>query len=311
MDLRHARTFVTVAELGSVSKAALRLRIAQPALSRQISDLENELGFKLFHRAGRRLVLASEGEQLLGDYRGLLNYAKALEERAQELRRGETGMLKVAASPQHIESVLSQFLHKYAQHYPNVKVRIIEAPGLEILSMLERGEVHLGQNLKNVIPPDDPRFGSQPLEFVDMLAACAPSFPLGKRRAIAVERVASFPLLMMDAQFAVRRSFDAACRLAGVKPNILMESRTPHSLLAMAEAGHGVAIVPSQLQTHRYGLRIVGVTFQGRPLREPMLILWDKRRPQPRYVTAFCEMLAQHVKTVFPISRRSRAPGQH
>jgi DNA-binding transcriptional LysR family regulator len=62
MDLRHARTFVTVAELGSVSKAALRLRIAQPALSRQISDLENELGFKLFHRAGRRLVLASEGE---------------------------------------------------------------------------------------------------------------------------------------------------------------------------------------------------------------------------------------------------------
>ena len=123
MDLRHARTFVTVAELGSVSKAALRLRIAQPALSRQIGDLENELGFKLFHRVGRRLVLASEGEQLLGDYRGLLNYAKALEERAQELRRGETGVLKIAASPQHIESVLSQFLHRYAQHYPNVEVK--------------------------------------------------------------------------------------------------------------------------------------------------------------------------------------------
>ena len=66
MDLRHARTFVTIADLGTVSKAAVRLRIAQPALSRQISNLEQELGLKLFDRVGRRLVLTGEGEQLLG-----------------------------------------------------------------------------------------------------------------------------------------------------------------------------------------------------------------------------------------------------
>ena len=180
--------------------------------------------------------------------------------------------------------------------------------------MLERGEVHLGQNLNNVIPPDDPRFGSQPLEFVDMLAACAPSFPLGKRRAIAVENeFASFPLLMMDAQFAVRRSFDAACRLAGVKPNILMESRTPHSF-----AGHGRGRTwawpsfPLDFRRHLVWAAHRRRDVSGQAVaREPMLILWDKRRPQPRYVTAFCEMLAQHVKTVFPISRPSRAPGQH
>jgi DNA-binding transcriptional LysR family regulator len=94
-----------------------------------------------------------------------------------------------------------------------------------------------------------------------------------------------------------------------MKPKIFMESRTPHPLLAMAEAGHGVAIVPSQLQMHRYALRLVGVTFQGRPLREPMLILWDKRRPQPRYVTAFCTMLAEYVREVFPISWPSQSQG--
>lgn len=66
MDLRHARTFVTVAELGTVSKAALRLRIAQPALSRQIIQLEHDLGLQLFDRVGRRLLLTGEGEQLLG-----------------------------------------------------------------------------------------------------------------------------------------------------------------------------------------------------------------------------------------------------
>ena len=64
MNLRHARTFATVAELGTVSKAAERLRIAQPALSRQISAFEHELGLKLFDRVGSRLVLTSEGEQV-------------------------------------------------------------------------------------------------------------------------------------------------------------------------------------------------------------------------------------------------------
>ena len=147
MDLRHARTFVTVADLGSVSKAALRLRIAQPALSRHISDLERDLGFKLFDRVGRRLLLTGEGEQLLSDCRGLLGYARALDERAQLLRRGDTGVLRMAASPQFIESVISDFLHRYAQRYPNVQVKVIEAISWsDTLAMLERGEIHLGQN---------------------------------------------------------------------------------------------------------------------------------------------------------------------
>lgn len=302
MDVKRARTFVTVAELGSVSKAAEQLRIAQPALSRQISDLEHELGLKLFDRLGRRLVLTSDGEQLLDDCRGLIAFAKSIDERAQGLRRSDTGVLKVAASPQHIESVLSQFLHRYAQRYPDVEVHVIEAPGIETLAMLERGEIHLGQNLAHALAPDDHRFESQHLGYVDMLAVCRANERIGKSGTIEIERLAEQPLLLMDAQFAVRRSFDAACRLAALKPKVRMESRTPHTLLALAEAGHGIAIVPSQLQTHRYALHIVGVTYKGEPVREPMIILWDKRRPQPRYAKAFCEMLAQYVSEVFPIS---------
>ena len=78
MDLRQLRTFVTVAEQGTVSGAALRLRIAQPALSRQISHLEDELGVKLFDRVRRRLVLTGEGEQLLGDCRTVLGAVGSL-----------------------------------------------------------------------------------------------------------------------------------------------------------------------------------------------------------------------------------------
>src|ERR1700747_659943 len=126
MDLRRARTFVTVAELGTVSKAAVRLRIAQPALSRQLIDLEHELRLRLFDRVGRRLPLPGEGEQLLPGCRPLLNSASAVKEQAELLRHGDTGVLKIAGSPQHIESVLAGFLHRYAERYPKVEVKISE-----------------------------------------------------------------------------------------------------------------------------------------------------------------------------------------
>jgi DNA-binding transcriptional LysR family regulator len=306
VDLRRTRTFVTVAELGTVSKAAVHLRIAQPALSRQISDLEQEFGLKLFDRIGSRLVLTGEGEQLLGDCRVLLNYAQALGEHAQLLRRGDTGVLKVAASPQFIENAISNFLHRYAERYPNVQVKLIEAIGWsDTLAMLERGEIHLGQNLLRAVQPGDPRFANHPLEAVDLLAACHDPLTLGKTRAIEIARLASCPLLVLDTSFVSRRTFDAVCRLAGIEANIVFESRTPHTLLAMAERGHGVAIVPSAVPIHRYPLRVVRVTYRGESLREPLAIFWDKRRPMPSYATAFCEMLAEHVRQVFPITRPS------
>src|SRR3954465_10514374 len=105
MDLKRLRTFVAVADLGTVSKAALRMRISQSALSRQISDLEHECGFKLFDRIGRRLFLATRGEQLLGDCRGVLGQISSLGERIELLKHGNSGLLKWAAPPQTIQSV--------------------------------------------------------------------------------------------------------------------------------------------------------------------------------------------------------------
>jgi DNA-binding transcriptional LysR family regulator len=306
VDLRRIRTFVAVAELGTVSKAAVRLRIAQPALSRQIGALEQELGLKLFDRIGSRLVLTGEGEQLLSDCRVLLNYAQALGERAQMLRRGDAGVLKVAASPQFIEGAIAGFLQRYAEGYPNVQVKLIEAIGWsDTLGMLERGEIHLGQNLLRAVQPGDPRFANHPLEAIDLLAACPDPLTLGKAGEIEIACLAPYPLLVLDTTFVSRRTFDAVCRLAGVEANIVFESRTPHTLLAMAESGHGVAIVPSAVRIYRYPLYAVRVTYRGESLREPLAIFWDKRRPLPRYATAFCEMLAEHVRQVFPITRPS------
>lgn len=308
MDLRHARTFVAVAELGTVSKAALQLHIAQPALSRQIRDLEQELGLALFERIGRRLLLTGEGEQLLGDCRALLSCASTIRERAEQLQRGDTGVLRVASSPQSIEGALAGFLPHYGQRHPNVQVKLTEAIGwAETARMLERGDIHLGQSLVRAVEPDDRRFGSYPLTPVDLLAACRLSTALGSNGKVEIASLASYPLLVLDMSYVFRRSFDAACHLAGIKPNIAFESRTPHTLLAMAESGHGVAIIPSAMRTDRHPLRISAVTYRDKPLREPLAMYWEKRRQLPPYAADFCEMLSVHMRAVLPKSRSTGA----
>ena len=170
------------------------------------------------------------------------------------------------------------------------------------MAMLERREIHLGQNLAPILDGDQ-RFGSIPLQHVDLLAACHPSISFGNGFTVEIERLVSNPLLLLTSNFVFRTVFDAACRLAHVRPKVLVESRTPHTLLALAEAGHGVAIIPSQLRTSHYQLRVLALTYRRRPLRTPMVILWDKQRPLPRYARAYCEMLADYVNEVFPITR--------
>jgi DNA-binding transcriptional LysR family regulator len=306
MDLRHIRTFVAVADCGTVSKAAVHLHVAQPALSRQIANLESQFGVRLFDRVGRRLLLTSEGEQLLSDCRGLLNYARALGEQAQMLRRGDVGVLRVAASPHLIEGIFPEFLRRYGGRYPNVQVRLTDTVGVDSFAMLERGEIHLMQSLISAIAPDEQRFASFPLAPMEMLAACHPRFKLGKDGEVEIERLAPYPLLQATTEFIMRRHFDAACRVAGFTPNYILECRAPHALLAMAEAGHGVAIIPSALRVHRYSLRRMRVLYRGQPLDEPLAMLWDKRRPLPAYAKTFCEMIAKHVQQAFPIKQRAR-----
>src|ERR1043166_4748382 len=166
MDLKRVRTFVTVAEHGTVSKAALALRIAQPALSRQIKDLEVELGIRLFDRLRGRLVLTGEGERLLGECRNILISVTSLKERAEMLRRPDAGVLKVGATPQMIDGAFSGFLHRYAARRPNVKVKLSEAVGPDLFAKLERGGLHLGIGSGDAAPGQElPRFRLPPTEF--------------------------------------------------------------------------------------------------------------------------------------------------
>jgi len=131
-DLRYLRTFVTIAEAGGITRALARLDVSQPAASRQILALEAELGIKLFDRIGRRLRLTSGGEDLLLQSRRLLIEAELLEARVHTLKGGETGILRVGATPMAIENALSAFLSPYRRRHPGVEVHFVEDGGLRL-----------------------------------------------------------------------------------------------------------------------------------------------------------------------------------
>src|SRR5262245_37202768 len=207
MDLRRLRTFVMVAEHGSVSKAAEVLRITQPALSRQIGGLEQDLGFSLFERVGRRLVLTPQGEQFLGDCRSLLAHAGTVRERADALQRGDIRVLRVAASAPAVEAVFPTFLSRYSELVPGVQLTVVEEDDpAEHLNMLDRGQVHLAVNVTNFVTADE-RFDSYQLPSFHVLAACAPAMGLAPGDTVDIRRLAEHPLLLPKVSFATRTIF--------------------------------------------------------------------------------------------------------
>jgi len=145
-----------------------------------------------------------------------------------------------------IENVFPSFLRRYAARYPRVQVRPIEAHGIDHPAMLERGDVRLAIS---VIRVDDERFGSYLLPPLQVLAVWHSSLRFGGKKDIDVCKLADRPLLLVNSSFATRKVFDAACRLEHLDPNVFIESGAAPTLIALAKAGHGVAIVPSTVQS--------------------------------------------------------------
>jgi LysR family cyn operon transcriptional activator len=296
MELRHLRYFVAVADAASVSRAALRIHVSQPALSRQIQDLESELGVRLFDRVGRRIQLTTEGEDLLHRSRELLAGAESLAERARVLGGGKVGSLRLGATPQAMQSVVASFLGRYARSWPGVDVRLVEAGGVRLLDLVDGGQLHLaltGVSLR-------PHLASR-LLFPIRVLAIARDRPRWKGRStMAVEDLASEPLLLLRPEFGARQLFDAACRIAQLEPRVVLEGSEPHALVALAEAGHGVAIVPSTVRVGSKRSRALPIIDQGKSLGTWGGLVWDPRRSLPAYATGFIDQLAAQVQFTFP-----------
>lgn len=296
MELRHLRYFVGVADAGSVSRAAAQLRVTQPALSRQIRDLEAELGLPLFDRVGRRLQLTAAGDNLLLRTREILRSADALHEHADALAGGATGTLRLGATAQTLESLISPFLVGFRRQWPGIDVRLIEDGGMRLKTRVQRGELHLA--LGAVPSGDDLR--ARPLFPVWVLAVMPSRSALARRRTLEVAELDHRAVLLLRRDFASRLRFDAACEAAHIRPQVLLEAGDPHSLVSLARGGHGIAVVPSTTLFSRAGLHVAPLLRGGRAIGGATAAVWDARRHLPAYAQAFVDALHAYTRRSYP-----------
>jgi LysR family cyn operon transcriptional activator len=301
VDLRHLRAFAAIVDAGGFARAATRLNLSQPALSRQIAALEADLGVPLFDRLGRRALLTSEGEDLLRRSRRLLSDAESLEERARALKGGHTGLLRVGSTPQGMETLLAGFLARYRRRHPGVEVHLVEDGGARLPTRLEHGDVQLA-----LVAAGDARFRWRSLGPIYLLAALPKSHRWSRRAMLEIEDLANAPLLLTRRDFNSRAWFDAACQMAHLRPHVLLESGAPPTLLALAQAGYGIAIVPSNSRIPRGGLRAVPIIRGGEPIGRWLSIAWDPRRFLASYGEQFVDELVEYSRRRFLLPRLPR-----
>ncbi len=295
MNLRHLRAFATIADVGGFARAATRLHLSQPALSRQINALEADLGVPLFDRIGRRAQLTSQGEELLRRCRRLLAEAESLGDRARELRSGETGILRVGATPQVIENLLASFLIHYRRRHPGVEVHLVEDGGARLHGRLERGETHL-----SVTPAITTRFEGRLLYPMHVVAALPSAHRLAGRILLEIAELEDEPLVLPQRGFGSREWFDIACDIAHVRPHVLLESAAPHTLAALAATGYAIAILPSNARVPDDGVRVIPLVHRGAAIGRWAQIAWDPQRFLVSYAEHFVTELAAHCRRDFP-----------
>jgi len=296
VELRHLRYFVAVAEAGAFSRAAASLRITQPALWRQIRDLQAELGVPLFERVGRGLRITSASEGLLRRSRELLSGVDRLVEHARAVRGGEAGDLRIAATPQVIQNVLAPFLTRYLRARPDIDVHLTEEGGVRSGELVERGEVHLGLAIRR----GEDRLEGRPLFPVYVVAVVTPGHRLARRATVDVTDLRDERLLVLRQGFGTREMFAGACRVAHVSPRIRLEAGDPQSLIALVEAGRGVAIVPSTVRLAGRKVRGVPVLHARASLGAWGWVVWHPERFLPAFASSFVDGLVEYTRRNYP-----------
>ncbi|MEI7533317.1 MAG: LysR substrate-binding domain-containing protein [Verrucomicrobiae bacterium] len=262
MELRHFRYFVAVAEAENVSRAALKLHVSQPGLSRQIRDLEEEIGFSLFERSAKSLKLTKAGKTFLTEAKAVLLHADEAVKKARAVSGGTIGEINVGYAPSLTVQILPAALRTFQGKFPGVRVTLNDLSSEEMLTQLGAKKLQVALTVR---PPAKMLRG---LAFVEiaryaMVVAVAPSHRLAKLKAITLQQVAPEPLIGLSRKdypeyhVETKKLFAAVSR----KPNFAEEHEGGTGIIAAVEAGRGIALVPSSLAC------IVGTRVKLIPLK--------------------------------------------
>jgi DNA-binding transcriptional LysR family regulator len=255
MELRHLRYFTAVVACKGYREASRRLHIAQPSISEAVSDLEDELGLKLFLRTHRNARLTPEGEIFYADSIRILQQAETAILTAKRAAQGKVGRLSIGFIGSATLSFLPDLIRRYKLVYPNVKLVLHDLYPVELDQAWDRGEIDIAitrslehsKNLKSRILLRDP------------LVAVLPRSRKLKSKKIRLADLANerFILFHRKGAPAVFDTIVGACRSKGFSPRVENEPNSMQTILSLVEAEEGVAIVPASSSS----LRSNGVQF--------------------------------------------------
>jgi DNA-binding transcriptional LysR family regulator len=290
-ELRHIRTFVAVAEERHFRRAAERLNVGQPAVTRTIKWLEAAVGARLFERTTRQVDLTPSGQALLDECRRALAAFDRGVRRARQAAVGEAGRLVVAYMDFAINGPLPRIIERFRRACPDVEVSLFHMPTSIQREALAEGDI----DIAFLIGPFEQE-GFEVLEVArDPLLALVPSdHPLADRPRLSVRELVREPLVIgsPEAWAAYRMILERIFTRLGVRPHVVQEASTSDGILGLVAAKMGVTLYPScALALQREGVVIRPLT--DRLEEVPTLAAWPTKSPNPsvtRFVTFLTDL---------------------
>jgi LysR family transcriptional regulator, nitrogen assimilation regulatory protein len=263
MNLKQLEYFVSVAELGSFSKAATVLDIAQPALSRQVRALEVDLRETLLLRNGRGVVLTEAGQRLFDHSVALLAQVASVREDMGASRDQPLGHITIGLPPSVGRQLTLPLIDHFKRHLPQARLSIVEGMSAHLGEWISSGRVDLGLIYN---PEAHAALTLQPL-LQEPLCLVVPHTQ-GPRGPVALRELGAYPLIVPERHHVLRRLIEAQATLAGLQLNIAWEVSGVPSIIDLVSAGHGNAVLTaSAVQASGRGGTLV-----VRPLVEPQLL---------------------------------------
>jgi LysR family transcriptional regulator, benzoate and cis,cis-muconate-responsive activator of ben and cat genes len=282
MELRHLRYFVSVAEMENVSRAALKLHVSQPALSAQIRDLEDEIGFLLLERTAKSVRLTKAGRAFLDEARAVLQRADEAVKKARAIAGAEPAELDVGYSPTPVAEILPKTLRAFQHAMPKIHVRLQDWTNQAILDGVRDGRLQLGLI---VSPPKASSLRDLRYEELFHERVCvvvARHHPLARRRAIPLTEVAAEPLIGLTHEDYPEYYDYLSIAFSKVKqkPRVVEEHDSMAGILSSVEAGTGVAI-GAEVFGYSFGNRVklLHITPEQKPIS--IVIVGPKGRLSP------------------------------
>jgi DNA-binding transcriptional LysR family regulator len=304
MELRHLRSFVALAEELHFGRAAQRVFLAQPALSKQISALEKELAVSLFERDKRQVVLTTAGAALLEDARRLLTQADGAVERARSAGRGATGILRIGFIAPALYDLLPPVLRVFRARHSGVRLALEEMHNIEAVNAVRSRYVQLAFVRLPIEPVSELSLVTVRSEPV-MLAVPEGS-ALAAREAVDLAELADEDMILIarSQEQELHDYYVAQCAAAGFSARITHEVDRTHVALGLVASGLGVCFVP------RSGRRVaqpgvVCVPLVGTAMRLTMAAAWlGETDPLVRNFLALCPVERRQV----PVLRSTPPP---